>query len=97
MKEKFERHSVAEAENAQMAFLEFAHIESETALQTIQRFQLIVIKCREQGIVLDEGTKKRMLLARPSALFYFLKRNYLLAPAVGGPDLATLRLRRRQI
>lgn len=47
-----------------MRFLDFVHIDSESAIKTIERFEVIVIKCREQGIVLDEGMKKRMLLAR---------------------------------
>ena len=47
LREKFECVSEAEAENAHSQFLEFAHIESETALQTIARFNIIVRKCHD--------------------------------------------------
>ena len=91
LKEKFERVSEAEAENANSQFLEFAHIESETALQTIARFNFIVLKCHDQGIVLTEQSKRRMFIMRPSKRYFFLKQNFLLAPVAAQPTLETLK------
>ena len=97
LKEKFERVSEAEAENANSQFLEFAHIESETALQTIARFNIIVLKCHDQGIVLTEQSKRRMFIMRPSKRYFILKQNFLLAPVAAQPTLETLKAQLQDI
>lgn len=40
LREKFDRRSEAEAETAFMSFLDFAHMESETADELIERYEL---------------------------------------------------------
>ena len=97
LKEKFERKSEAEAESAQMSLLDFAHREGETANTTIERFELIVSFCRDQGVTVDENLQKRMLLARPAERYAYLKQSYLLAPATARPDLIGLKAQIRDI
>ena len=45
LKEKFERRSEQEAEASFMRFLDFAHIESETANETIDRYETALQNC----------------------------------------------------
>ena len=97
LKENFERISEAEAENTKSQFLEFAHIESETALRTIARFSIIVLKCHDQGIMLTEQSKRRMFIMRLSKRCFFLKQNYLLAPVAAQPTLETLKAQLQDI
>ena len=87
LEQKFDRVSEAEADNAHMQFMEFAHIETETALQTIARFNVIVRKCHDQGIVLTEQSKKRMFVMRPSKRNIFLKQNFLVCSVAAQPSL----------
>ena len=97
LREKFERRSEAEAETAHMKFLDFTHLESETANETIERFETLVTTCLDQGIAIDENMKKRMLIGRPAERYQFLKQNYLLAPAATKPDLPALKAQIRDI
>ena len=99
LKEKFERRSEAEAETAQLQFLDFTHKEGEDANAMIERFETIVTTCTDQGVVMvaDEQVQKRMLLARPADRYAFLKQSYLLAPARTRPDLVGLKAQMRDI
>ena len=97
LQEKFERKSEAEAETAHMRFLDFAHVEGESANDTIERFETIVKKCEDQDVVLHEHMIRRMLIGRPAAKYRFLKHNYLLAPVATQPNLATLKAQLRDI
>ena len=81
LKEKFERVSEAETENAQMQQLALAHKEGETANATIDRFDAAIKYCADQGVNVDESHAKRMLLARPDERYQFIKQNYWFAPA----------------
>ena len=97
LRENFERRSEAQAETAHMKFLDFTHLESETANETIERFETLVTTCLDQGIVIDENMKKRMLIGRPAERYQFLKQNYLLAPVATKPDLPALKAQIRDI
>ena len=91
LKEKYDYILEAEVENAHSQFMEFAHIESETALHTIARFNIVVRKCHDQGIVLAEQSKKRMLIMRPSKRNIFLKHNFLVCSVAAQPALARIK------
>ena len=97
LREKFERVSEAEVENVNNQFLEFAHIETETALRTIARFNIIVRKCHDQGIALTEQSKKRMFVMRPSKRYYFWKQNFLVSSVAAQPTLETLKAQLQDI
>ena len=73
---KYARKSKTEAESAHMT-LQFEYIETETAEVTITRFQLMVLKCRQQDVKKDDELLKRMLLSRPNERYSFIKNNYL--------------------
>ena len=74
---KYQRKSKMEAETAHMALLQFEHIETETADDTITRFQAMVLKCRQQEVKTDDELLERMLLSRPNERYSFIKNNYL--------------------
>ena len=57
-----------------MQLLNFQHIETETADQTIQRFEAIVDLCGQQGVAPSELLQQRMLLSRPNARYTYLKK-----------------------
>ena len=61
LREKFERRSEAEAETAFMLFLDFAHIESETANEMIERYETIQQNCLDQGVTVDNNMLGRSL------------------------------------
>ena len=42
LEEKFERRSEAEAETSFMLFLDFTHLESETANEMIERYETVL-------------------------------------------------------
>ena len=54
LRENFERRSEAEAESAQMEFLDFSHREGESANVLIERFETAVKFCNDQGVVVNE-------------------------------------------
>ena len=97
LKEKFERRSEAEAEASFMLFLDFAHIESETANEMIERYETTLQNCLDQGVVIDNNMRQRMLIGRPAERYKFLKQNYLLATAATKPDLDALKAQLRDI
>ena len=97
LREKFERRSEAEAESAQMSLLDFAHREGETTNAMIDRFEMIVAFCTDQGVAVGENLQKRMLLARPAERYAYLKQSYLLSPAATRPDLTVLKAELRDI
>ena len=92
LSDKYDRVSEAEAENAHSQFMEFAHIESETALQTIAKFNIIV-----QGIVLTEQSRKRMFIIRPSKRNIFLKQNFLVCSVAAQPSLERMKAQLQDI
>ena len=53
LEEKFERRLEQEAEASFMRFLDFAHIESETANETIDRYKTALQNCLDRGVVVD--------------------------------------------
>ena len=61
LREKFERRSEAEAEAAFMLFLDFAHVESETANEMIERYETTLQNCLDQGVTVDNNMRQRML------------------------------------
>ena len=97
LREKFERQSEAQAEACFMLFLDFTHIESETANETIERYETSLQNCLDQGVNVDVPTRQRMLIGRPSERYKFLKQNYLLATAANKPDLEALKAQLRDI
>ena len=68
-----------------MAFLNFEHVETETANCLIDRFEKSVQLCEQQGIPQSEEIHLRMLLARPSDRYGTLKTIFQHAPSK--PDL----------
>ena len=79
LREKIERRSEAEAATAFMLLLDFAHIESETANEMIERYETTLQNCLDQGVLVDNNMRQRMLIGRPAERYKFLKQNYLLA------------------
>ena len=96
-REKFDRRSEAEAETAFMSFLDFAHLESETADELIERYETALQRCTDQGVALDPNTRLRMLLGRPAERYKFLKQNFMLAGAAARPGLEVLKAQLRDI
>lgn len=74
LKDTFERTTEMTAEAAQMQLLNFAHIETENADQTIERYVAIVEFCGQQGVAPSELLQQRMLLSRPNARYNYLKK-----------------------
>ena len=69
IKEKFARRS-------EMALLHFQHIETETANDTIERYESIIEKCAQQGVDTPDQLLKRMLLAHPNDRYVSVKKSY---------------------
>ena len=97
LREKFERRSEAEAETAFMLFLDFAHLESETADELIERYETSLQNCLDQGVAVDANTRQRMLLGRPAERYKFLKQNFMLTPAAARPGIDALKAQLRDI
>ena len=57
LREKFERRSEAEAEASFMLFLDFAHLESETADEMIERYETTLQNCLDQGVAVDNNMR----------------------------------------
>lgn len=74
---KYARKSKMEAEAAHMALLQFEHVDTETAEDTISRFEAIVFKCKQQSIKTDGELLERMFLSRPNQRYNFIRDNYL--------------------
>ena len=61
LEDKFERRSEAEAETSFMPFLDFTHLESETANEMIERYKTTLQNCLDQGVTVDANMRQRML------------------------------------
>ena len=94
---KFDRKSEAQAEACLMLLLDFTHQESETADDVIERYETTLKNCLDQGVVLDNSMRQRMLLMRPLDRYRVLKQNYMLADAAAKPDLEVLKCQLRDI
>ena len=80
-----------------MTFPNKTHPKGETANETIERFETLVTTYLDEGIIINENMRKRMLIGRPAERYQFLKLNYLLAPVANKPDLPTLKAQIRDI
>lgn len=76
LQQKFARTSEMGRETAQKDFFHFQHLETETADETIARFDAIVEKCIEQGVIIDNHQLERQMLSEPNERYMFLKKNY---------------------
>ena len=74
LQQKFARRSEMGQEAAQMALLQFKHVETETANETIERFEAITEKCAQQGVPVDDHLLERMLLSQPNDRYTYLKK-----------------------
>ena len=97
LREKFERRSEAEAETMFMLFLDFTHLESETANEMIERYETTLQNCLDQGVTVDANMRQRMLIGRPAERYKFLKQSFLLSPVATRPDLEALKAQLRDI
>ena len=73
LKDTLERTTEMTHEAAQMQLLNFAHIETESADHTIERYEGIVELCGQQGVPPSELLQQRMLLSRPNARYTYHK------------------------
>ena len=74
---KYARKSKMEKEAAHMALLQFEHTETESANETISRFEALVHKCRQQDVTTDDKLLERMFLSKPNERYTFIKDNYM--------------------
>ena len=95
LREKFERVSEAEVENVNNQFLEFAHIETETALLSPDSTSSFVNATTI--IALTEQSNKRMFIMRPSKRYYCLKQNFVVSSVAAQPTLETLKAQLQDI
>ena len=80
-----------------MSFLDFAHLESETADELIERYETALQRCTDEGVALDPNTRLRMLLGRPAERYKFFKQNFMLTEAATRPGLEVLKAQLRDI
>ena len=66
-----------------MQLLDFAHREGETANSSIDRFEMVVMTCIDQGVAVDGNLQSRMMLARQAKRYASLKESYLFACSSG--------------
>ena len=64
-----------EVEIARPQSLEFQHVESETANETIERFEHVIEYCSNQDVDM-QYEHGRVLLERPNDLYKYLKNNF---------------------
>ena len=76
LQQKFARRSEMGQEAAQMALLHFQHVETETADETIARYESVIEKCVQQGVATDDLLLERMILSQPNDRYMYLKKNY---------------------
>ena len=62
LQQKFARKSEMGNSAVQKAFLNFQHLETETADETICRFEAVVERCEQQGVRICDDEKERALL-----------------------------------
>ena len=75
-KEKYERVSEMEAENVQQLLNDFQHIETESADDTIDKFEQIIERCHQQGVPATELQQQRIFLSKPNDRYIYLKKNF---------------------
>ena len=56
-----------------MLFLDFTHLESETANEMIERYETTVQNFLDQGVTVDANMRQRMLIGRLAERYNFLK------------------------
>ena len=76
LQQKFARKSEMGKSSAQKALLSFTHMETETAEETISRFEAIVLKCEQQEVQIYEHGLERALLDQPNDRYKPLKRSW---------------------
>ena len=76
LRQKFARRSEMGQEAAQMALLHFQHIETETADETITRYEAVLEKCAQQGVDTNDLLMERMILSQPNDRYMYLKKSY---------------------
>ena len=88
LQDKHMRVSEMEAELVTQLVNDFQHLEIESADTTIDRYEKILARCNQQGVILTERQKQRMLLSRPNQRYLYLKKNFQHADVK--PGLASL-------
>ena len=63
-------------EAAQMALIHFQQVETETADETITRYEVVIEKCAQQGVATDDLLLERMILSQPNDRYMYLKKSY---------------------
>ena len=76
LQQRFARRSEIGASSAQKALLNFQHQESESADETIRRFEAVVEKCDQQGVRMYPEAKERALLDQPNERYKALKKSW---------------------
>ena len=76
LQQKFARLAEMGQEAAQMALLHFQHINTETADETITRYEAVLEKCAQQGVDTDDLLMERMILSQPNDRYMYLKKSY---------------------
>ena len=76
LQQKFARKSELEHEAAQKAFLSFKHQETESADETITRFEAVVDRALQQNVIMSTQQIERALLSEPNDRYAALKSNY---------------------
>lgn len=76
LQQKFARRSELEHEAAQKAFLSFQHNETESADETITRFEAVVERALQQNVAMSTQQIERALLSEPNDRYSALKSNY---------------------
>ena len=66
--------TVMERDASQMLLLNFQHMETEAADETIERYEGVIEKCEQQGVKMEDDIQQRMLLATPNERYNLLKR-----------------------
>ena len=76
LQQNFARKSEAGKSAAQKSFLNFQHLETESADETISRFEAVVERCQRQGVRMDPDDKERALLDQPNDRYKHLKKTW---------------------
>ena len=74
LQQKFARKSEMGKSAAQKALLNFQHLETETADETICRFEVVVERCEQQGVRIYDDQLERALLDQPNERYEHLKK-----------------------
>ena len=74
LQQKFARKSEMGKSAAQKALLNFQHLETETADETICRFEAVVERCEQQGVRIYDDELERALLDQPNERYEHLKK-----------------------